>query len=180
MATIAQNLQSLIDDRISIANAISDKGVTVPTGSGYNDFASLIASIQSGTNIQQGEIYGVNIYPTTEYSTIYYDNNKIFVCAKFVIDENLSIRKNSPLIDISVPVDNNVTLSNTFTIDGVFTCYDSSAISHFVYPLILSNFSISKYNNNLILRLTLDPIDEGFINLRSTYGFYITMKVSIS
>lgn len=180
MATIAQNLQSLIDDRISIANAITAKGVTVPSGSGYNDFASLIASIPSGSSIQQGEIYGITVYPTTEYSTIYYDNNEIFVCAKLIINDNVSIRKDSPFIDISVPVDNSVTISNTFTVDGMFMTYDPSNNASWVYPLTLSNFSISKSSNNLILRLTLNPTDSEFVTIYSNENFYINIKISIS
>lgn len=48
MSTIAEKLQSLIDDKTAITSAISNKGVTVPDGSGFNDFADLIDGIVGG------------------------------------------------------------------------------------------------------------------------------------
>lgn len=52
MSTIAENLQTLQNDKLAIASAISNKGGTVPSGSGFNDFASLIESIPSGESFQ--------------------------------------------------------------------------------------------------------------------------------
>lgn len=43
--TIAENLQRLIDAKDDIADAIVAKSVTVPQGSGLEDFASLIGAI---------------------------------------------------------------------------------------------------------------------------------------
>ena len=52
MSTIAENLKMLQNDKLAIASAISNKGGTVPSGSGFNDFASLIELIPSGDNFQ--------------------------------------------------------------------------------------------------------------------------------
>ena len=52
MSTIAENLKMLQNDKLAIASAISNKGCTVPSGSGFNDFASLIESIPSGESFQ--------------------------------------------------------------------------------------------------------------------------------
>lgn len=46
--SIASQISRLQADSADIASAISAKGVTVPSGSGYDDYASLIASIPSG------------------------------------------------------------------------------------------------------------------------------------
>lgn len=46
--SIASEITRLQTDSANIASAISAKGVVVPSGSGYDDYASLIASIPSG------------------------------------------------------------------------------------------------------------------------------------
>lgn len=43
--TVAQNLQRLQTARTNIANAITNKGGTVPSGSGFEDFSNLILQI---------------------------------------------------------------------------------------------------------------------------------------
>ena len=43
--TVAQNLQRLQTARTNIANAITNKGGTVPSGSGFEDFSNLISQI---------------------------------------------------------------------------------------------------------------------------------------
>lgn len=48
MSTISQNLIALTSAKTNIATAISEKGVEVPTGSGFNDFPELINSISTG------------------------------------------------------------------------------------------------------------------------------------
>ena len=47
--SIATEIARLQADSTAIANAIAAKGVTVPAGSGYDDYASLIASIDTGS-----------------------------------------------------------------------------------------------------------------------------------
>lgn len=46
--SIATEIQRLQTDSTAIANAIVAKGVTVPSGSGYDDYASLISAIPTG------------------------------------------------------------------------------------------------------------------------------------
>lgn len=45
--TIAENLQRLQNARTAISTAITNKGGTVPTGAGFEDFAAAIATIPS-------------------------------------------------------------------------------------------------------------------------------------
>ena len=47
--SVASEISRLQSDSSAIASAISAKGVTVPSGSGYDDYATLIASIPTGT-----------------------------------------------------------------------------------------------------------------------------------
>ena len=47
--SIATEIQRLQTDSAAIASAIAAKGVTVPSGSGFDDYASLISSIPSGS-----------------------------------------------------------------------------------------------------------------------------------
>ena len=46
--SIASEITRLQNDSAAIAAAIAAKGVTVPAGSGYDDFASLIGQISGG------------------------------------------------------------------------------------------------------------------------------------
>lgn len=46
--SIASEISRLANDSAAIASAITSKGVSVPSGSGYDDYASLITSIPSG------------------------------------------------------------------------------------------------------------------------------------
>lgn len=46
--SIATEISRLQSDSLAIASAIAAKGVTVPSGSGFDDYATLIASIPSG------------------------------------------------------------------------------------------------------------------------------------
>ena len=48
MATIAQNLQKLVDSKTAIATAITEKGGTVNSGDGFEEFPSDIATIPGG------------------------------------------------------------------------------------------------------------------------------------
>ena len=46
--SIASEISRLQSDSTAIATAIAAKGVTVPSGSGFDDYATLIGSIQTG------------------------------------------------------------------------------------------------------------------------------------
>lgn len=46
--SVADKIQALQNDSAAIASAIAAKGVTVPSGSGYDDYAALIGQIQQG------------------------------------------------------------------------------------------------------------------------------------
>lgn len=68
--TIAENLQRLVDAKDDISTAITNKGVTVPQGSGLEDFASLIGSIATGA--EYCELTGVTFTPSS--GTLYMIN----------------------------------------------------------------------------------------------------------
>lgn len=46
--SVAEKIQALQNDSAAIASAIAAKGVTVPSGSGYDDYAALIGQIEQG------------------------------------------------------------------------------------------------------------------------------------
>lgn len=54
--SIASEIQALQQDKSDIATAISNKGVTVPSGSGFDSFANLISNIPTGGNYPYIEI----------------------------------------------------------------------------------------------------------------------------
>ena len=69
--SIADKIQALQNASSAIASAIAAKGVTVPSGSGYEDYATLIASIptQSAPSLQSK-----TATPSTSQQTITADN----------------------------------------------------------------------------------------------------------
>lgn len=59
MATIAENLQSLVTAKNDIATAITNKGVILPENAGFLNFASAIDSITS--SVQPIELYPTDV-----------------------------------------------------------------------------------------------------------------------
>ena len=49
--SIASQIEALSQDKEDIAAAIADKGVTVPSGSGFRNFADLIESISDRKSV---------------------------------------------------------------------------------------------------------------------------------
>ena len=69
MATIAQNLQSLVTAKNNIATAITEKGVVVPESSGFLNYSDLIQQIES---MPSGDKYFLS--PMYSYSEKYTRN----------------------------------------------------------------------------------------------------------
>ena len=63
MATIAQNLQALSDARDDIAASIENKGIILPEGAGFRNFASAIDSIE----VPSFPKFGITGYPQVTY-----------------------------------------------------------------------------------------------------------------
>lgn len=60
--TISDNLIALSTAKTNIANAITNKGVTVPYGSGLLDFPTLINSISGGSEVTEGSLSDLTIH----------------------------------------------------------------------------------------------------------------------
>lgn len=94
MATIAQNLQKLINDRDDIAAAITTKGGTVNQGDGYDDFAADILTIPSGAPTGSiafyEEVMEIDAWSTVHFTlnnaVVYYDENAKSLCYYFLIN----------------------------------------------------------------------------------------------
>ena len=70
--SIATEISRLQADKTAIANAIAAKGVTVPSGAGYDDFATLIGSISGGGGITPSGTKSIvenGIYDVTNYAS---------------------------------------------------------------------------------------------------------------
>lgn len=52
--SIASEIKALQDDKTAIVTSISNKGVEVPEGSGFDDFSSLIDEIKQGVTVPEG------------------------------------------------------------------------------------------------------------------------------
>ncbi|MBQ9354746.1 MAG: hypothetical protein IJT84_03570 [Clostridia bacterium] len=82
--SIASEIQALQQDKSDIATALTNKGVTVPSGSGFDSFAGLIGNIQTGKKVKHIEIalttsvqYLPTIYLDFEPTAILYSNRNI-------------------------------------------------------------------------------------------------------
>ena len=67
--SVADEILRLQNDSAAIASAIAAKGVTVPSGSGYDDYATLIGSISTAPSLQSK-----TATPSTSQQTITADN----------------------------------------------------------------------------------------------------------
>lgn len=68
---ISDEITRLQNDSAAIAAAIAAKGVTVPSGSGYDDYASLIGSIQQGST---PSLQNKTVTPTTSQQSVTADS----------------------------------------------------------------------------------------------------------
>lgn len=81
MATIEQNLQSLVTAKNNIATAITDKGVILPEGAGFLNFPDGIASIQTGSPMYTGEV--TSMTGNAHFGSSY--KNRMFMIGKLVV-----------------------------------------------------------------------------------------------
>ena len=84
--SIASEIQALQQDKSDIATAISNKGVTVPSGSGFDSFAGLINDIPSGgSNIQTGTF---TVASDSDNYWITYPSDKIVAFAEITANQD--------------------------------------------------------------------------------------------
>lgn len=116
--SIASEITRLQNDSAAIASAIAAKGVTVPSGSGYDDYASLIASIQTG-----GGGGGTNPLPYTplEYietdGTAYIDSG---VIGKATMSFDMKVKMNTSISSTEIFVGTGSTDGASSTIAGLW------------------------------------------------------------
>lgn len=67
--SVADEILRLQNDSSAIASAIAAKGVTVPSGSGYDDYATLIGNISTTPSLQNK-----TVAPTTSQQSVSADN----------------------------------------------------------------------------------------------------------
>lgn len=82
MSGIAEQLDALEQDKSYIAAAITSKGVTVPQGSGFDNFASLIGNIPSGNAKLITGTYTPAV-DTTIFEIEIPDNTKVKSCVVY-------------------------------------------------------------------------------------------------
>lgn len=82
--SIASEIQALQQDKRNIATAITNKGITVPSGSGFDSFASLISSIAIGEKIAYGLQWLLQPTQIITFSFDFEPKAVVFTC---VIDE---------------------------------------------------------------------------------------------
>lgn len=140
MATIAENLTKLQTARTNIASAITAKGGTVSQGDGFEDFATDIATIPSGSG---GAAYYTRYKATSSTSTwtslgfgIVGDKGtegSIFVAIKGIVSSD-TFSPNNPLVLSGITLsdyltsDIRITVSsehqNTSTVNYLYLTFD--------------------------------------------------------
>ena len=188
MATIAQNLQSLINDRTAIITAISSKGGSVSNTDGFDDFATAIGTIPTGSTIEQGFFSGPvsTLYPI--YSNITLNNSELFVDAVFT-SEDIQ-QQNRPLVDVYIPLPSDTTAftSSMFSnVNLLFTAVDYTNESYYTlspFPTLGDNCAVSldssganKYGK---IRFTAKPSDESGKWFTYNLEYHLTLHATIT
>lgn len=79
--SIASEIQALQQDKTDIATAISNKGVTVPSGSGFDSFAGLIASISKDKKMAYREMKISTVKQFLEFDNLdFVPKGCLFLC----------------------------------------------------------------------------------------------------
>lgn len=141
MASIEQNLQSLITSKNDIATAITNKGVALPENAGFLNFASAIDSIPSSEDI---EIYHnmttkIKVDTDTDIVTHYYSyfDGKILIVWGHYVG---GAKSSNSSVEITIKIND---LPSSFNLTAhdfnkiFITCTDRSAV----------NYSSSSINN---------------------------------
>lgn len=137
MATIEENLQSLVTAKSDIADALTAKGVTVPDGAGLLDFSELISDISTGSPVINGTITkayivvsgSIETLRVTGTSKLCADDNFIYIsCTVSKTDSAFSsvyVTVNFPGLSKTLSTDN-VTMIDSFM--GLST-YSTNALA---------------------------------------------------
>ena len=115
--SIATEIARLQSDSTAIASAITSKGVTVPSGSGFDDYAGLIADISTSGG------GGGNPLPYTPVEYIETDGVAYInsgVVAKATMSFDLKVKMNSSISSSEIFVGVGNTDGNTGTLNGLW------------------------------------------------------------
>ena len=145
--SIASEITRLQNDSAAIASAIAAKGVTVPSGSGYDDYASLIASIQTG-----GGGGGTNPLPYTPLSYIETDGVAYInsgVIAKATMSFDLKVKMNASISSSEIFVGIGNTDGASGTLNGLWhsTANSGTKIGYGYYYLYASILTPTGFTN---------------------------------
>ena len=113
--SIASEIQRLQNDSSAIAQAIAAKGVTVPSGSGYDDYASLIGSIETGGG---GSPLPYTPLEYIETDGTAYINSGVIAKEPMIFDLKIKLNASAPNGEIYVGVGN--VDGNANTLNGLW------------------------------------------------------------
>lgn len=152
MASIEQNLQSLITAKNDIATAITDKGVILSENAGFLDFANAIDSIISGdSNIEIGTLnvrcYNVSADSIIEKSCIKY-HNYILAHANITSDVKASKPEFSIYFDDFVVQESNI----------LYKVYQWVRSTSSVSKFSEITDSISQYDDHITVKIGADSV----------------------
>lgn len=158
MATIAENLQSLVTCKNDIATAITNKGVILPENAGFVNFASAIDSIETGAD---STVYNGEVSTYTYKSTL--SNGKSILYDK-IITIKADVSLNSPYYKYGSSFDVCVSFTGLpYSLDGTpyqFLSENHKSTSTWYQGnssgTLTTTFtrSLSLYSNRIVLSIT--------------------------
>ena len=141
--SIASEIQALQQDKSDIATAISNKGVTVPSSSGFDSFAALIANISTGKKVKYIEIalttsvqYLPTIYLDFEPTAVLYSSKNIIA----------DIRTHLPVVEGKNQVRG---YSSGYNFNVGFAEGQTSSISKSIMVVSTSTESVTSYSSGI-------------------------------
>jgi len=139
--SIASEIQRLQNDSSAIASAIATKGVTVPSGSGFDDYAGLIGQISGGGSVLP---YTPLEYIQTDGTA--YINSKVIAKEPIAFDMKVKMNSSISAGEILVGVGN--VDGNANTLNGLYRSVNNQGkIGYGYYYLYSSLLTISSFAN---------------------------------
>lgn len=142
--SIASEISRLMGDSVAIAQAIEAKGVTVPQGSGFDDYASLIASIPQDGGGGSPLPYTPLEYIQTDGTA--YINSKVTAKEPIAFDMKVKMNPSISAGEILVGVGN--VDGNANTLNGLYHSVNyQGKIGYGYYYLYSSLLTVSSFAN---------------------------------
>ena len=120
--SIASEIQALQQDKDDIAAAITSKGVTVPSGSGFDNFAGLISSIPSGSS--KVDYYEGTITPDSKVYQI-----KVYLDAEHLNIDPLKVVA-VEIVEVEPPATENIQMNSIKYIGCTYGLYYSTGVNN--------------------------------------------------